>query len=749
MSSALAPHDHDAKNLTTELAVEGMSCANCARQASEALSAVPGVASAAADAEGKSASIRWKPGAPANIPGLIAALKGAGYSGTLKAESPATPNRRTLFDGWGFNVAFGAAVTAPLMILEWGFKTGTERWYHWLSFLLVLPVQILGGLRFYKGAWNQLKAGQSNMDTLVALGSTTAFLFSVWGLLAGWGQHLFFMDAAAILTLVSLGHWLEARMSARAASSLRALLRLAPETAKRVDPSGRESEVRVSELALGDRILLKAGDRVPVDGEVLEGASSVDESMLTGESMPAEKSAGAKVYAGTINESGQLAVRVSGVGSATALARIIEVVREAQSSRAEIQKLGDRVSSVFVPIVVFIALATGLWWALAPESANHIHQLYARWLWHAHFPGHPIAAAVYHAAAVLIVACPCAMGLATPAAIMAGTNAAARRGILIRDGAALEKSGAITAVLFDKTGTLTEGKPAVAAAESYGDDRTLSTAASLASRSTHPLSRAIAGHAAIDPARFTESREVRGSGIEAAAGGAIFRLGSLAWLADAGVGLSRAGALTDKWAGEGASLSGFARDGELLAVFALRDQLKPRAREVVEQLRRAGKKVRLITGDHRRTAEAIAAQLGLSNSEVHAEVRPEGKAAAIRALQSAGERVAFAGDGINDAPALEQADLGIALMNASDVARESADIILLKADLAAIPEALGLAQATLRTIKQNLFWAFFYNALAVPLAALGFLSPILSAAAMGASDLIVIGNALRLRRWRP
>ncbi|MGZ8898566.1 MAG: heavy metal translocating P-type ATPase [Limisphaerales bacterium] len=735
-----------ADSLTTDLYVSGMTCNNCVRHVTEALQSVPGVRTVSTQLESGTAQVRWVDPKSAKVEALFAAVEEAGYKAELKDESAKKTSAWSPLSGWRFNVYFGTAVTVPLIILEWVVGVGMETWYKWLSFALVLPLQILGGARFYAGAWSQLKVGQSNMDTLVSLGSTTAFVYSVWGLLAGWHQHLYFMDAAAILTLVSVGHFLEGKASAQAASSLRALLKLAPETARRLNASGTEETVAVAQLDLSDTIVLKPGDRIPTDAEVLRGNSSVTESMLTGESMPVEKSPGDKVYAGTINEQGELQARVSAMGDATALARIIEVVQRAQASRANIQRLGDRVSSVFVPIVVVIAIATALWWALAPASANAIHAWLSQFLWKTHFPETALSSAIFHAAAVLIIACPCAMGLATPIAIMAGTNVAARRGILIRDGAALEKSGNITTVIFDKTGTLTEGKVSIAAVEEFSAGARAGAAA-LASRSTHPLSRAVAAseRATLDP---LEVSEVRGSGILGVHSTGTYRLGSLRWLNEERVNIIRADAFAPQWSAQAATVIGFSRDAELLAIFALKDAPKPRAREIVHRLIREGKKVILLTGDNRSTALAIATQVGIPESNVHAEVRPEGKVEVIRTLQSFGERVAFAGDGINDGPALEQADLGIALMNASDVARESADIVLLKADLEAIPEALGLAQATLRTIKQNLFWAFFYNALGVPLAALGFLSPIFSAFAMGISDLVVIGNALRLRWWK-
>ena len=528
-------------------------------------------------------------------------------------------------------------------------------------------------------------------------------------------------------------------------------------------------------MKIGDFIALRPGDRVPTDGVTIEGDSAVDEAMLTGESTPVDKSAHSEL-------NGRLVMRVTATGESTALAHVIAAVQRAQTSRADIQRLGDRMSNVFVPVVVAVAIAAALWWGLAPESANKIHDALAPFLWLAH-PPIGAAAGFIIAAAVLIVACPCAMGLATPAAIMAGANAAARRGILIRDGVALEKAGKITAVIFDKTGTLTFGKPAVAQiwenpqsatrlGEASGAARVRNPqylAASLARHSTHPISQAIAkleseGGAPRGP-DLTGWKEIRGAGVEAKAQPSplnslsrrseaetdqlsTVRLGSLRWLKESGVDLAAGEKFIAEWSGQGATIVGLASEKTLLGLFAVRDTVKPNAAKVVEQLRRQGLKTFLVTGDNSLTAVSIAKQVGIEDKNVFAEVRPEEKADFVKKLQAQGERVAFVGDGINDAPALEQADLGVAVSRASDVAREAADIILLKSEIEAVPEALGLARATLRTIKQNLFWAFFYNALGVPLAAMGFISPILCAAAMGVSDLIVIGNALRLLRWR-
>lgn len=756
LTAAGYPAKAPAKTGTTDFKIEGMTCQNCVRHVTEAIQGVSGVNSVSVSLDNSSATVKWQSGAMTNPASVIAAVKAAGYTATAITVDAAKPkaSKWSPFAGWKFNVVLGSLVTLPLMIGEWGFQLGMNHTYQWVAFLMALPVQIFAGARFYRGAWNQLKVGQSNMDTLVALGSTTAFTFSVWGLLTGFHGHLYFMESAAIITLVSVGHWLEAMMSERAASSLRALLNLAPATARRLTSDGREEAVAVAILQAGDRILLKPGDRVPTDGVVLVGQSAVDESMLTGESLPVEKAEDSRVYAGTVNQNGQLQLRVNATGEATALAQIIAVVQRAQTSRASIQKLGDKISSVFVPIVVMLAVLTGLWWGLAPESARATHAWLSQFLWPTHVIDSPLAGAFIYAAAVLIVACPCAMGLATPAAIMAGTNAAAKRGILIRDGMALEKSGNISAVLFDKTGTLTQGRLSVAATKDLRNATEASVieigalAAALARGSQHPLSLAVAQHVTPATVELSNWREVRGAGLEAVWQNQTLRLGSLNWMREQQIDLSNVQAFAEEWMRQGATVLVLANGHSAWGVFALRDEVKPAAAEVVKTLAAQGKSTWMITGDQRATAEAIAAQLGIPSVQVFAEVKPEQKAKIVEQLQARGERVAFVGDGINDAPALEQADLGIAVSRASDVAREAADIILLKSDVQAIPEALGLAQATLRTIKQNLFWAFFYNSAAIPLAMLGFLTPVLCAAAMGLSDVVVIGNALRLRRWR-
>jgi Cu+-exporting ATPase len=775
---------------STQLAVSGLTCNNCARKVTGIIQGFATVASVGVDLEQERATIRWKSGAEPDLEAILRSLDSAGYrSRVLQAGERQAAG---MMGGWTVNLAVGIPITAVLMLGEWVFQLHEARWFAWVGFILASVVQVVAGGKFYKGAWAQLKAGSSNMDTLVALGSSTAFGYSAWALFAGWHGHLYFMEAAAIITLISLGHWVEARVGERAADSLKALMTLAPPTARKLvakntgsggggwqqsrnvlfssfskggvaqaEAPATEVEVPVSELQVGDRVALRPGDRVPVDGEVTEGGSAVDESMLTGESTPVDKSLQSLLYAGTTNLNGRLVMRVTATGEATALAHIIAAVQRAQSSRANIQRLGDQVSNVFVPIVCVLALATALWWGFGYESAKAAHAFLGQWLWPAHLAETAVAAAFIGAAAVLIISCPCAMGLATPAAIMAAASTAARRGILIRDGVALEKAGKVTMVVFDKTGTLTVGKPSVTQVwsnPSVVQDDVARIAAALAKDSSHPISTAIAraplnSTDAKPVPTFSGWHEVRGDGIEATAnhGGAdagLLRLGSQRWLRESGVDLSTGETFIEAWTSKGATLVGLAAGSQLLALFAVEDELKPGAANVVRQLQSSGFKICLITGDNARTAAAIASRAGIAAENVFAEVRPEKKAELVQQLQQRGEQVAFVGDGINDAPALEQADLGIAVSRASDVAREAADIILLKSDIEAVPESLGLARAALRTIKQNLFWAFFYNAAAIPLAMLGFMSPVLCAAAMGLSDLVVIGNALRLRRWK-
>ncbi len=739
--------------MVSRLRVEGMTCGNCARRVTDALAAIPGVARVDVRLGEGSASVTWKAGEAGAGESLVRALKAAGY--------PARPWRGDAGDGtgpadggaprWDAAVTVGLPAMAVLGTGDWVLGLGMNRGFQGFAAVVAGMVAWVLGRPFVRGAWAQLKAGGANMDTLVSLGMTAALGYSVPALMLGWHGHLFFTEVVSLLALVGTGHHLERRMSERAGTALKALMTLAPQRARRLAADGREDEVPVDLVAPGDRLLLKPGDRVPVDARIVEGRGSLDESLLTGESAPVLRGVGDMLCTGTTNVDGRLVVRAESVGEETALARITDIVRRAQSTRASVQRLADRTSAVFVPVVVVVALASALAWGLAPSWMAEWHGVISRALWTAHLPGTPWATGVYVGCAVLVVACPCAMGLATPVALMAGVNAAARRGILVRDAAALETCGRVDTVLLDKTGTLTEGRPVVVRREVLRGGPIAGApaeawAASMASASAHPLAMALAG---LDSARVSleDWREEAGMGVQGRGAGHVWRLGSAAWLREASVVMDPgvAGIVT-RLLEEGATPVLLAMDTEVVAAFGLRDVLRPDARALVLKLRARGLRVGMVSGDREEVALAVGREAGMDPGEVRAGVRPEGKVACIESARRACRVVAFVGDGNNDGPALAAADLGIAVSRATDVAREAAGIVLLGDRLGAVEEAVDMAGATLRTIRQNLFWAFFYNAAAVPLAAAGMVSPAVCAAAMGLSDLVVVGNALRLAR---
>jgi Cu+-exporting ATPase len=605
----------------------------------------------------------------------------------------------------------------------------------WLQFVLATPVQFWLGARFYRAGWKAMRAGSGNMDLLVAIGTSAAYGLSLYLLLAGRDGHLYFEASAAVITLVLLGKWLEARAKRQTADAIRALNALRP-TVAHLQRDGAEVDVPVDDVRRGDIVVVRPGERIPVDGDVREGASHVDESLITGESLPVAKGAGSHVTGGAINGEGVLVVCTTAVGAETTLSRIIRLVESAQAAKAPIQRLVDKVSAVFVPVVLAIALCTLLGWGWSTGD------------WEA---------ALLNAVAVLVIACPCALGLATPTAIMAGTGVAARHGILIKDAEALEVAHAVGAVAFDKTGTLTEGRPALLAIEpaaGIDGDELMRLALALQRASEHPLARAVNDAARERALAAPDARDVAalpGRGVRGEVGGRSLLLGSRRLMQESGVVLDALDARASDLEREGRTVSWLAHDaGEgarLLGLLAFGDAIKPDAPWAIARLRALRIRTVLVTGDNRASAEAVARRLAID--DVRAEVLPADKADAIAALKRRGTRVAMVGDGINDAPALAAADVGIAMATGTDVAMQAAGITLMRGDPALVADAIDISRRTYAKIRQNLFWAFVYNVIGIPLAALGWLNPVIAGAAMAFSSVSVVSNALLLRRWRP
>ncbi len=709
------------------LPIQGMTCASCVARVEKALSRVPGVATAEVNLATETASVAVAPGTAPEA--LVEAVRQAGYEARFDEPPPKEGGDRS----W-IPVAIGAALTLPLVLPMAGALLGAD-WMlpAWLQLLLATPVQFGLGARFYRAGWKALRARSGNMDLLVSLGTSAAYGLSVWLMIAHGDHHphLYFEASASVITLVLLGKWLEARAKRQAADAIRALQALRPEQA-RVRRDGAEFDLPVAQVAVGDELVVRPGERFPLDGEVIEGRTHADESLLTGEPLPVPKQPGERVTGGAVNGEGLVVVRVAAVGAQSTLARIIALVESAQARKAPIQKLVDRVSAVFVPVVVLVALATLLGWGLGA----------GRW-----------EQGLLNAVAVLVIACPCALGLATPAAMMAGTGVAARHGILVKDAEALEVAHAVDVVAFDKTGTLTAGKPVLAALEPSGVERevALALAAAVLSGSEHPLGKALVA-AANGGARATaaDAQAVPGRGMEAKVDGRLLAVGSTRWMQELGADLSSLDARRAAHEAEGRTISWLADlEGRprVLALLAFGDEPRPEAAAAVRLLRDRGVRSVMVTGDRRAAAQAVARRLGID--EVVAEVLPGDKAEAVRALRGAAGRVAMVGDGINDAPALAAADLGIAMGSGTDVAMHAAGVTLMRADPRLVAASLAVSGRTVRKIRQNLFWAFAYNVVGVPLAALGLLNPVLAGAAMALSSVSVVTNALLLRRWTP
>jgi Cu+-exporting ATPase len=710
-----------------ELALEGMTCAACASRIERTLNRLEGV-EASVNYATETAQVAFQGGA-VTVDSLIAAVARAGYGAHLHEAGTVADHeadRRAAFRQ--FLVA--AAFTAPFLAdMAWMFTGAAHHLLPpWLQLALATPVQFVSGARFYRGAWHALRGGAANMDVLIAIGTTMAYAFSavvtIWSL----DQHVYFEAGAVVITLVILGMGLGARANARTSAALRSLAQLQPRVAWLETPAGL-TEVPVEQLKRGDVFVVRPGDSVPVDGEVLDGGSSVDESMLTGESMPVGKAAGAKVFAATVNGTGLLKCRATGIGRETVLAGIIRLVALAQGSKAPVQALADKVSAVFVPAVVAVAIVTfGVWLVLGSFET-----------------------ALVRAVAVLVIACPCALGLATPTALMVGIGRAAKAGILIRNAEALERAGAMTTLLLDKTGTLTEGKPGVtriAPAPGVTETDVLRVAAALERGSEHPIARAVRARAAaagIETALPGEFRAVSGKGVSGVVDGVPARLGTPEFVAEIGVPVDAAEMAGFRRAGE--TVVVVAAGGRLLGFVLVADRLRATSREAIARLRALGIELVMISGDHEATARAVAEQAGIDAFK--AGVLPAEKAAEVAARRRAGEVVGMAGDGINDAPALAAADVSFTLAGGTGVAIDTADVTLMRDDLRALADAVDLSRRTVAKVRQNLFFAFFYNVLGIPLAALGMLSPVIAGAAMAFSSVSVVSNSLLLGRWRP
>jgi len=725
---------------TLDLGIGGMTCASCVSRVEKALKKVPGVTEATVNLATESARVRFEPSEQMEAR-LRRAVRDAGYE-PRAADAMASDTDASPWTGFA-PVALGLALSAPLVLPMLADLAG----YHWMlpawvQFLLATPVQFVLGARFYVGGWHALKARSGNMDLLVAIGTSAGWALSMWLWLsaeAGVMPHLYFEASAVVVTLVLLGKWLEARAKRQTTSAIRALHALRPDVAHLIGLDG-EVDVPVAEVLVGDRIVVRPGERFPVDGTLSEGHTQVDESMLTGEPLPVPKDAGDRLTGGAINGEGRVVMAVVAVGSETVLAHIIRLVQDAQAAKAPIQRLVDQVSAVFVPVVLVIALATLL-----------------GWLW----VGAPAEQAIIHAVAVLVIACPCALGLATPAAIMAGTGVAAKHGILIKDVQALELAHKVDTVAFDKTGTLTVGQPRLTAFEIApgGDEAALlAAAASLQSGSEHPLARAVVQAAqarSLSVLPPDNVRAVPGRGSEGEVGVRSFLIGSLRWMDELAVGMDGLSARASALQAQGATVSAMVErttDGlTLRALLAFGDEPKPGALEALATLRARGIRTVMISGDNRGAAEAMARRLGLrpEEGEVLAEVLPGDKAAMVTRLKEGGHTVAMVGDGVNDAPALAAADVGLAMGNGTDVAMHAAGITLMRGDPQLVAAALEVSDRTVAKIRQNLFWAFIYNVAGIPLAALGFLNPVLAGAAMAMSSVSVMSNALLLRRWKP
>ncbi len=796
-------HDHDAASAQSsehvdervDLPLKGMTCASCANTIEKALGKAPGVSKASVNFATKTATVRYD--AAATSPEkLVGVVKGTGYDsvvpesasgnhvghdhampGMTAAQHAAMPAGHAMASGEDHSahmhvnadeqtvllrkVIIGAVLSLPVLVIAMShgkIAIFNHSWINWLQLALTTPVVVWCGSQFYRMAWMGLKHFRANMDSLVALGTGTAFLYSlaatIWpgffsAAQGGAAAHsetgmtmvpVYYEAAAVIIVLVLLGKLFEARATGNTSAAIRRLIGLQAKTA-RVVRGGQEQDIPVEQVIVGDRVLVRPGEKIPVDGKVESGDSAIDESMLTGESVPVEKKPGDAVFGATINTTGALTLRATKVGKDTALQQIVRLVQEAQGSKAPIARLADTISGYFTPAVLSIALITFVvWYFVAPIDIR-------------------LSMALLTFVSVLIIACPCALGLATPTAIMVGTGRGAEHGILIKGGEALETAHKLTAIILDKTGTITQGKPAltdVRALPGIVEADLVRLAASAERRSEHPLAAAIVegakaqGLTLMEPIAF---KAVVGNGIEATVDGRMVLVGKRALLADRGIDTSTLDALAGELAAAGKTPMYAAIDGKPAGLIAVADRVKPESKAAIEQMQKMGLRVAMITGDNAKTAAAVAMEVGIAPDMIFAEVLPGNKAEHVKKLQAQGFVVGMVGDGINDAPALAQADIGLAMGTGTDVAIEASDITLIRGDLRSVPDAIALSRATMRTIKQNLFWAFIYNIVGIPIAGgvlypfTGWLlSPIVASAAMALSSVSVVLNSLRLAR---
>ncbi|WP_432720172.1 heavy metal translocating P-type ATPase [Jeongeupia wiesaeckerbachi] len=722
---AIAKAGYTVPETTLTLAIDGMTCAACAMRIEKVLNRAAGV-SASVNFATETATLRY-PGGQYSADAAIAAVRKAGYGARIQQQDTPLPHDDAALrrSWWAFGAA--ALLTLPLMaemgaMLQGSHELIPRTW----QLVFATLVQFTVGLRFYRGAWHALRGGSANMDVLVALGTTMAWGYSTVVTLAGWHDaHVYFEAGAAVITLVLLGKLLEARAKGRTAGAIAELLALQPKTA-RVERNGQLLDVAVGELVVGDIVIVRQGEPLPVDGQVEDGNAAIDEAMLSGESAPVSKAAGDHVYAGTRNLEGMLRIRASATGGATQLADIVRLVAQAQGSKAPIQQLADKISAIFVPVVVAIAVVTFFataWWT-------------GSWV-----------TALMHAVAVLVIACPCALGLATPTAVMVGVGLGAKRGILFRNAEALQRAREVNLLVVDKTGTLTEGKPAVTdvmTQNGFDLNTVMQLAASAEAGSEHPLARAVLAHGeALGIGRLPVEDFIAtpGHGVGARIAGRRVRVGVPHWALPS-PDLHHAQAMQQR----GQTVIAVVVDDVPAGLIGIVDTVRPTSKVAVAQLQQSGIEVVMLSGDNEAVAASVAASLGIHR--YRAGVKPVDKAEAVQAFRAEGRVVAMAGDGVNDAPALAAADVSFAMRTGADAAIEAADITLMHSDLAHIADALSLSRATMRKIRQNLFFAFAYNVLGIPLAAFGLLSPVIAGAAMAASSVSVVSNALLLKRWR-